>query len=150
MKKLSVENQIYLCKYHDVDKDLKFTIGLNEHEVKETIYKLKQNGLYDQYRKLSEDEYENIIKKEKKKNKYEKILDKYNFDKTKKAYNTFEEILSIADTFECAENLSLEKIFRKIADKEKIKTYIINNDCKRLLDVTYLDNKNIFEGKRIQ
>ena len=65
MKELSVEEQIYLCKYHDVDKDLKFTTGLNENEVKETIYKLKQNGLYDQYRKLSEDEYENIIKKEK-------------------------------------------------------------------------------------
>lgn len=150
MKKLSVENQIYLCKYWDVDKSLYTTIGLKEDEVKETLERLKGNGLYEQYRNLDEYEYEKIIKKEKKKNKYEKILDKYNFDKTKKAYNTFEEILSIADTFECAENLSLEKVFRKIADKEKIKTYIINNDCKRLLDVTYLDNKNIFEVKRIQ
>lgn len=32
-----------------------------------------------------------------------------------------------------------------MAEKENVKSYIINNDCKRLLDVTYLDNKNIFE-----
>lgn len=37
------------------------------------------------------------------------------------------------------------KDFSKMDKIEKIKTYIINNDCKRLLDVTYLDNKNIFE-----
>ena len=88
MKELSVEEQIYLCKYHDVDKHLNFTIKLNQEEVKETIKKLKENGLYDQYRKLSEDEYENIIKKGKRKSKYKKILDKYNFDNTKKHITT--------------------------------------------------------------
>lgn len=50
MKKLSVENQIYLCKYWDVDKSLYTTIGLKEDEVKETLERLKGNGLYEQYR----------------------------------------------------------------------------------------------------
>ena len=84
MKELSVENQIYLCKYHDVDKSLYTTIGLKDDEIKETLKKLKENGLYEQYRNLDEYEYEKIIKKEKKKNKYEKILDKYNLIKLKK------------------------------------------------------------------
>lgn len=148
MKELSVEEQIYLCKYHDVDKDLKFTIGLNENEVKETIYKLKKNGLYDQYRKLSEDEYENIIKKEKRKSKYEKILDKYKFDKTKKAYSSLKEVLSISDNYKNTEVFSLEKVFREIAERQNLKSYIINNDCKRILDNTYLKNRAIFEENK--
>lgn len=148
MKELSVEEQIYLCKYHDVDKDLKFTIGLNDNEVKETIYKLKQNGLYDQYRKLSEDEYENIIKKEKRKSKYEKILDKYKFDKAKKAYSSLKEVLSISDNYKNTEVFSLEKVFREIAERQNLKSYIINNDCKRILDNTYLKNRAIFEENK--
>lgn len=150
MKKLSIENQIYLCKYWDVDKSLYTTIGLKEDEVKETLERLKGNGLYEQYRNLDEYEYEKIIKKEKKKSKNEKILDKYKFDKNKKAFNSFKEVLNIANTFKDAESLNLEKIYKQVAEKENVKSYIINNDCKRLLDVTYLDNKNIFEVKRIQ
>ena len=45
MKELSVENQIYLCKYWDIDKSLYTTIGLKEDEVKETLERLKGNGL---------------------------------------------------------------------------------------------------------
>ena len=67
MKELSLEKQIYLCKYHDIDKDLKSTMGLNEQEVQEYIKKFKQNGLYGQYRNLNEYEYEDMIKKDKKK-----------------------------------------------------------------------------------
>ena len=148
MKELSVEEQIYLCKYHDVDSSLYITIGLNENEVKETIYKLKQNGLYDQYRKLSEDEYENIIKKEKRKSKYEKILDRYKFDKTKKAYSSLKEVLSISDNYKNTEVFSLEKVFREIAERKNVKSYIINNDCKRILDNTYLENRAIFEENK--
>ena len=44
MKELSVENQIYLCKYWDIDKSLYTTIGLKEDEVKETLERLKENG----------------------------------------------------------------------------------------------------------
>lgn len=43
--------------------------------------------------------------------------------------------------------LSLEKIFRKLADRQGIKSYIINNDCKRMLDTAYLENKNLFREK---
>ena len=82
MKELSIENQIYLCKYWDVDKSLYTTIGLKDDEIKETLERLKGNGLYEQYRNLDEYEYEKIIKKEKKKSKNEKILD--SLTKTKK------------------------------------------------------------------
>lgn len=147
MKELSVEEQIYLCKYHDVDKDLKFTIGLDENEVKETIYKLKQNGLYEQYRNLDDEEYERIIKKEKakRKDKICSILEKYKFDKNKKGYENLKDVMRECLKYNDSTELSLEKVFRKLAEKQGIKSYIINNDCKRLLENAYVDNKEIFE-----
>lgn len=147
MKELSVEEQIYLCKYYDVDKDLKFTIGLDENEVKETIYKLKQNGLYDQYRNLDDEEYERIIKKEKakRKDKICSILEKYKFDKNKKGYENLKDVMRECLKYNDSTELSLEKVFRKLAEKQGIKSYIINNDCKRLLENAYVDNKEIFE-----
>lgn len=148
MKELSVENQIYLCKYHDVDKSLYTTIGLKDIEIKETLKKLKENGLYEQYRNLDEYEYENIIKKEKRKSKYEKILDKYKFDKTKKAYSSLKEVLSISDNYKNTEIFSLEKVFREIAERQNVKSYIINNDCKRILNNAYLENRAIFEENK--
>lgn len=144
VKELSVEDQIYLCKYHDVDSSLFTTIHLNDKEIKETLDRLKQNGLYEQYRNLSDEDYEHIIKREKNKSQYEKILDKYKFDKTNKAYNHLKQVLETCDKYKTAE-LSMEQIYRQIADKEKVKSYIVNNDCKRILDNTYLSNKEIFE-----
>jgi len=40
MKELSVEDQIYLCKYHDVDESLGTTIGVSGQQAKEIINKL--------------------------------------------------------------------------------------------------------------
>lgn len=148
MKELSVENQIYLCKYHDVDKSLYTTIKLKDDEIKEILKKLKENGLYEQYRNLDEYEYENIIKKEKRKSKYEKILDKYKFDKTKKAYSSLKEVLSISDNYKNTEIFSLEKVFREMAERQNVKSYIINNDCKRILNNAYLENRAIFEENK--
>jgi len=147
MKELSVEDQIYLCKYHDVDESLGTTIGVSGQQAKEIINKLKQNGLYEQYRKLSEEEYEQIIKIENKKDKYTKILDKYKFDKNKKGYDNLKQVLKECSFYIDAKELSLEKVFRELADKQGIKSYIINNDCKRMLDNTYLENQKLFEEK---
>ena len=72
MKELSVEDQIYLCKYHDVDTRLKTTTKLNPKEVEEVIRELKEKGVYEQYRKMSDEEYEEVIKAEKRKNKFKK------------------------------------------------------------------------------
>ena len=148
MKELSVEEQIYLCKYHDIDESLSTTIGVSGEQAKEIINKLKQNGLYEQYRNLDDEEYERIIKKEKRKSKYEKILDKYKFDKTKKAYSSLKEVLIISDNYKNTELFSLEKVFREIAERQNVKSYIINNDCKRILDNTYLENRVIFEENK--
>lgn len=147
MKELSVEDQIYLCKYHDVDDSLGTTIGVSGQQAKEIINKLKQNGLYEQYRKLSEEEYEQIIKIENKKDKYTKILDKYKFDINKKGYDNLKQVLKECSFYIDAKELSLEKVFRELADKQGIKSYIINNDCKRMLDNTYLENQKLFEEK---
>ncbi len=148
MRDLNIEEQIYLCKYHDVDKYLSTTMKISKAEVKEIISKLKANGLYKQYRNLDEQEYENIIKENRHKSKYEKILDKFNFDKTKKSYNSIRRVLAIFDNFKEKNELSLEKVFKIIADEQNVKSYIINNDCKKILDNTYLLNKKIFEDNK--
>lgn len=146
MKELSLEKQIYLCKYHDVDTNLKATMGLRETEVQEYIKKFKQNGLYEQYRNLDEYEYEDIIKKDKKKNRFEKILDKYKFDKNNKGYRSLIKVLELSTKYKNTKELSLEQVFKQIAENLKVKSYIINNDCKRLLDATYMQNKTLFES----
>ena len=148
MRDLNIEEQIYLCKYHDVDKHLNITMKISQAEVKEIISKLKERGLYEKYRNLEEQEYENIIKEDKHKSKYEKILDKYNFDKTKKSYNSIRRVLAICDNLKAKKELRLEKVFKIIADEQNVKSYIINNDCKRILDNTYLLNKKIFEDNK--
>lgn len=67
MKSLSLEKQIYLCKYSEIDN-----IGLSTSEVKAVLNKLKEQGLYEKYKNMSEEEYERIIRKEKLMKKYEK------------------------------------------------------------------------------
>lgn len=67
MKSLSLEKQIYLCKYSEIDN-----IGLSTSEAKAVLNKLKEQGLYEKYKNMSEEEYERIIRKEKLMKKYEK------------------------------------------------------------------------------
>ena len=64
MNKISMEMQIYLCKYHDVDEHICFTTKLNRSQIEDTIQELKEKGLYEKYRRMSEEEYEKIIKDE--------------------------------------------------------------------------------------
>lgn len=63
MKELKLEDQIYLCKYHDVDKHLYTTLKLKPEEVEEQLNYFKKRGLYVQYRNLSNDEYQKLIKR---------------------------------------------------------------------------------------
>jgi len=142
LKELSLEKQIYLCKYHEIDNCLH--LGITAKERDEILTKLKQNGLYEQYRKLEEDEYENIIKNEKSKDKYEKILEKYKFDKTSKGYNNLKQVLVMCNKYNTTE-FSMERIYKQVAAGENVENYIIRNDCQRLLDNTYQLNKEIFE-----
>ena len=65
IKELSLEEQIYFCKYHDVDRSLHTTIGIYENEVETLLKKLKKDGLYEKYRYMSDEEYEEVIKREK-------------------------------------------------------------------------------------
>ncbi len=145
MKELNLEEQIYLCKYHDVDTSLNVTLGLNEAEAKEYIDKFKKNGLYKQYRNLKDEEYEKLIKRAKKQTKTERILYKYNFNRSKKEYEYFKELLEISSKYQYIEDISLTKIFNIIAAKYQVKYYIVNNNCQRLLESTYLTNRKIFE-----
>lgn len=66
-KNLSLEKQIYLCKYHNID-----TLGLSKCEVKGILDDLKANGLYEKYKNMSEEEYEKKIKGEKRMEKLNK------------------------------------------------------------------------------
>lgn len=151
MKELSIENQIYLCKYWDVDKSLYTTIGLKEDEIKETLERLKGNGLYEQYRSLPEEEYEKIVKKEKENKKHisfaEKILNKYKFDKSSLTYNDITKALNEYEKHKNEEGLNLKEVFRRVAKERKVETYVINNNCKRALEKAYSNNKEIFNAK---
>lgn len=64
MKELSLDEQIYLCKYHDIDNKLLDVLGLTDKETEELINYYKKRGLYEQYRKLSEEEYSHVVKNE--------------------------------------------------------------------------------------
>lgn len=64
MNGLSLEKQIYLCKYAEID-----TLGISKKKTKGILDKLKSNGLYEKYKNMSEDEYERIIQEEKIKRK---------------------------------------------------------------------------------
>ena len=157
MKELSVEDQIYLCKYHDVDHALESTMHMSAAEVEKAIKKYKENGLYEQYRNLSEEEYEKIVIKEKRDKKYRKdknkdvyekekeILDKYNFDKKKTTYNYFIELLVEAErTIKNNEEFIINKVLRSIASKTGNKIYNISNECQRYLTNTYTNKKELF------
>lgn len=155
MKELSIEEQIYLCKYHDVDTALTKTMHINSEEVEKLIQKYKENGLYEQYRNLSDEEYEEVIKKEKISKKYKKteinyekqreILNKYNFDKSKEAYKYFLIMLSEAEkVIRNDKEFVLAEVFRRIGEKTNIMAYNIQNECQRYLTKTYIDNKELF------
>lgn len=66
MKELSLEKQIYLCKYAEID-----TLGISQKKAKEILDKLKSKGLYEKYKNMPEEEYERIIQEEKR-DKYRK------------------------------------------------------------------------------
>lgn len=155
MKELSVEEQIYLCKYHDVDTALDKTIHINSEEAERLIKKYKENGLYEQYRNLSDEEYEEIIKKEEISKKYNKnnemynketqILNKYNFDKNKETYKYFLRMLSEAEgAKKNNKEFILATILRKIGYETNTKEYNIQNECQRYLTKTYTENKELF------
>ena len=76
MKELSLEKQIYFCKYHGVDKSLHTTIGIYENEVEPLLQKFKDEGVYEKYRYMPEEEYEKVIKKEKALKKYKNTVKK--------------------------------------------------------------------------
>lgn len=65
MRKISLEKQIYLCKYHEID-----TLGFRRKEINEILDDLKKKGLYEKYRNMPEEEYEKVIREE-------KIMEKY-------------------------------------------------------------------------
>lgn len=66
MKELKLEDQIYLCKYHDVDKSIRTTMHITQKEVQQLIKYYKKIGVYTEYRNLPDEEYEKICKRERK------------------------------------------------------------------------------------
>ena len=66
MKDLSIEDAIYICKYHDIDTHISTSLHMNLKDIKTIVNQLKEKGLYDRYRNMSEEEYEKVIKTNKK------------------------------------------------------------------------------------
>ena len=98
MNKVSIENQIYLCKYHDVDENICCSTGLKKSEIDVIITKLKENGMYEVYRKMSDEEYEKIIEDDKKKKSKYKGIDLQD-SKVKKNKEESIQISDLENTF---------------------------------------------------
>lgn len=149
MKELSIENQIYLCKYHDIitDYDLRATMSISRKQADELIEKYKANGLYEQYKNLEEDQYEAIIKKrmEPPKSNTDKMLEKYEFDTNKSGYKCLKELIeylsinkkkSIVDGYQEVANNYKDKdeisvrnaIYRLVSEKKITLTQILKNE----------------------
>lgn len=145
MKELSVEKQIYLCKYHDIDTSLNLSLGINQQEAKEILEKLKQNGMYEQYRNLDEEEYEKIIHIENRKDKFDKILSKYNFNKDSDKYNIIKDVLEITNKMKEKNGFKLKDVINQVALNRKTTVSAIENEINRMLAKTYDTNKNLFK-----
>lgn len=66
MKEFSITDQIYLCKYYDTVEtyDLATGLGTTISLVERTIEVLKKNGLYEQYKKISDEDWEQLERQE--------------------------------------------------------------------------------------
>ncbi len=145
MKELSVEEQIYLCKYHDIDTSLDVSLGINKCEAEQILNKLKNNGMYEQYRNLSEEEYENIIHIENRKDKFDKILDKYNFENDSNKYYIIKDLFMIANKVKNTDDFKLKDIISQLAKNRKTTASSIENESNRILNKTYELNKMLFK-----
>lgn len=145
MKELSVEEQIYLCKYHDIDTSLDVSLGINKNEAEQILNKLKNNGMYEQYRNLSEKEYENIIHIENRKDKFDKILDKYNFENDSNKYYIIKDLFMIANKVKNTDDFKLKDIISQLAKNKKATVSSIENESNRILNKTYESNKMLFK-----
>lgn len=145
MKELSVEEQIYLCKYHDIDTSLDVSLGINKNEAEQILNKLKNNGMYEQYRNLSEEEYENIIHIENRKDKFDKILDKYNFENDSNKYYIIKDLFMIANKVKNTDDFKLKDIISQLAKNRKTTVSSIENESNRISNKTYELNKMLFK-----
>lgn len=64
MKELNIKQLIYLCKNHDTDKNINIMLGLTDREIVKKIVELKQAGLYDKYKNMTQEECNRILERE--------------------------------------------------------------------------------------
>ena len=62
--KINLEDIIYICKYHNLDKEYYKTLGIKKKQLNVILADLKKRGLYEQYNQLDEYEYDEIRKQE--------------------------------------------------------------------------------------
>lgn len=67
-KEFNLEEQVYIAKYYEKIKltELSNGLGVTSEAIRREVERQKENGLYEQYKKLSDEEYEAICKKAKK------------------------------------------------------------------------------------
>jgi len=149
MKELSIENQIYLCKYHDIvaDYELRTTMGISRKQANDFIERYKQNGLYEQYRKMNEDDYEAIIKKKKElpMSNTDRMLEKYEFDRNKTGYTYLKQLIEylsvnkkksivdayqeIANSYKDKDEVSIRNAIHRVVSEKKITlTQLLKNE----------------------
>ena len=65
MKNFSVYDQIYICKYSEKIplNEIAYSLGTNVENIKNILDTLKKNGIYEQYIKISDEDWEKTDKK---------------------------------------------------------------------------------------
>lgn len=146
MKELSIDDQIYLCKYHDIDNGLPYNLQIKEDEIAKLIDKYKSNGLYEQYRNLSEEDYEAIINKRKEppKSKIEKILNKYQFDTDTMAYKYLVELLEYLNL---NKRTSINDAYIEIAARYNKDKQHIQNAIYRITNPKHMNLSEVLRNK---
>lgn len=148
-KSLTVEEEIYLCKYHDIDAALPTNLGISSKEINKTLVQLKKDGVYEQYRNLNEKEYETIIKLEKKLRKKESVI--VEEDKSKNQLLDLNDILFDELNKLMDDNLTQDKLEKELKISKQVVSVsqtIINNanmllQAKKYFDTTQDDNSKL-------
>ena len=150
MKELSLEKQIYLCKYHDIDTGLYGNLGITKAEAEELIQNYKARGLYEQYRNLREEDYEHIINKQPKRLRKEKTTDTQNKENRNKLLDLndmlFEQLNTLMDDSLSESDLDKEiKVSKQVVS---VSQTIINNanlllQAKKHFDSTGTQNNEV-------
>lgn len=123
-----------------------YNLGIKESEAEKLIEKYKANGLYEQYRNLSEEDYEAILRgrKEPPKNKFEIILNKYKLDSDSIASKY---LLELLEYINLNKNASIKEAYTEIAKRHRKDKQQIQNAIYRMTSANQISLSQLLKDE---